>query len=104
MSGAVGANALYFLFAWLISAAAASWVSERKGYGERVGLTFGLILSAVGLLIVMLLPGRPGSKWRVRGRGPRGRPPPSAGPARTAPQDPPRAPATRARPRDVAGG
>ena len=48
MSGAIGAKALYFLFAWLISAAAASWMSERKGYGERVGLTFGLFLSAWG--------------------------------------------------------
>ena len=73
MSGAIGASALYFLFAWLISAAAAAWVSERKGYGERVGLTFGLILSAVGLLIVLLLPGRPGSKWRVEGWLPRRR-------------------------------
>ena len=63
----IGVNALYFLFAWLISAAAASWLSERKGYGERVGLTFGLFLSAVGLLVVLLLPGRPGSKWRVDG-------------------------------------
>ena len=71
MSGAVGVNALYFLFAWLISAAAASWLSERKGYGERVGLTFGLILSVLGLLIVLLLPGRPGSKWRVDGWRPR---------------------------------
>jgi hypothetical protein len=75
MSGAIGANALYFLFVWLISAAAASWLSERKGYGERVGLTFGLILSAVGLLIVLLLPGRPGSKWRVDGWLPRRRRP-----------------------------
>ena len=48
----IGVNALYFLFAWLISAAAASWLSERKGYGERVGLTFGLFLSVLGLLIV----------------------------------------------------
>ena len=71
MSGAVGANALYFLFAWLISAAAASWLSERKGYGERIGLTAGLILSVPGLLIILLLPGRPGSKWRVDGRLPR---------------------------------
>ena len=71
MSGAIGANALYFLFVWLISAATASWMSERKGYGERVGLTFGLILSVLGLLIVLLLPGRPGSKWRVDGRLPR---------------------------------
>ena len=73
MSGAVGVNALYFVFVWLMSAAAASWLSERKGYGERVGLTFGLILSVLGLLIVLLLPGRPGSKWRVDGRLPRRR-------------------------------
>jgi hypothetical protein len=75
MSGAIGANALYFLFVWLISAATASWMSERKGYGERVGLTFGLILSAAGLLIVLLLPGRPGSRWRVDGWLPRRRRP-----------------------------
>ena len=62
----IGAKALYLLFVWLISGAAASWMSERKGYGERAGLTLGLLLSAVGLLVVMLLPGRPGSKWRVR--------------------------------------
>jgi fucose permease len=73
MSGAVGVNALYFLFAWLISAAAAAWVSERKGYGERVGLTFGLVLSVLGLLIVLVLPARPGSKWRVDGVRPRRR-------------------------------
>ena len=75
MSGAVGAKALYLLFVWLISAATASWMSERKGYGEKLGLTFGLLLSAVGLLIVALLPGRPGSKWRVDGWLPRRRRP-----------------------------
>jgi fucose permease len=69
----IGVKALYFLFAWLISAAAASWLSERKGYGERVGLTFGLILSALGLLIVLLLPARPNSKWRLDGWLPRRR-------------------------------
>jgi hypothetical protein len=63
----IGAEALYFLFIWLLSAAAASWLSDRKGYGEKVGLTFGLILSAVGLLIVLLLPARQGSKWKVEG-------------------------------------
>jgi len=63
----IGPKALYLLFAWLISAALAAWVSERKGYGERVGLTFGLLLTVVGLLIVLLLPGRPGSKWKVEG-------------------------------------
>jgi hypothetical protein len=69
----IGVAALYFLFAWLISAAAAAWLSERKGYGERVGLTFGLILSVLGLLIVLVLPGRPGSKWQVDGWLPRRR-------------------------------
>jgi hypothetical protein len=67
----IGAQALYLLFVWLLSAAISSWVSDRKGYGERVGLAFGLILSAIGLLIVLLLPGRPGSKWKTQGRLPR---------------------------------
>jgi threonine/homoserine/homoserine lactone efflux protein len=67
----IGAKALYLMFIWLASAAAASWLSDRKGYGERVGLTFGLILSAVGLLIVLLLPGRPGSRWKTEGWLPR---------------------------------
>ena len=71
----IGVKALYLLFLWLISAAAASWLSERKGYGERLGLTFGLLLSALGLLMVLLLPGRPGSKWRVDGWLPRWRRP-----------------------------
>jgi hypothetical protein len=72
---AIGGKAIYLLFVWLISGAGGSWMSERKGYGERVGLTLGLLLSAVGLLIVVLLPGRPGSKWRVEGRLPRWRRP-----------------------------
>lgn len=67
----IGAKALYLLFAWLLSAAIAAQVSARKGYGERVGLTFGLLLSVVGLLIVLLLPGRPGSVWKVEGWLPR---------------------------------
>jgi hypothetical protein len=69
--GLIGATALYLLFAWLLSAAAAAWLAERKGYGERVGLTFGLLLSVVGLVIVLMLPGRPGSRWKEEGAIPR---------------------------------
>ena len=73
--GTIGPKALYLLFAWLISAAAAAWLAERKGYAERVGLTLGLLLSVVGLLVVLVLPARPGSKWKVDGWLPRRRRP-----------------------------
>jgi len=72
-NGTIGATALYLLFAWLVSAATAAWLSERKGYGERLGLMLGLILSVPGLVIALLLPGRPGSKWRTDGWIPRRR-------------------------------
>src|SRR5260370_30491852 len=86
---AVGGKVLILLFVWLISGAAGSSLSERKGYGERLGLTLGLLLSALGLLIVLVLPGRPGSKWRGDGGLPRRRPPPTRGPAnRGAPRGP----------------
>ena len=67
----IGAKALYLLFIWLISCTGAAWLAERKGYGERFGLTFGLLLSLVGLIAVALLPGRPGSAWKVEGRLPK---------------------------------
>ena len=73
--GTIGAKALYLLFLWLISAAAGSWLSDRQGYGEKVGLTLGLLLSVVGLLVVLVLPARPGSKWKVDGWRPRRRRP-----------------------------
>ncbi len=63
----IGAKALYLLFAWLISAALAAFVSERKGYGERLGLAAGLLLSVIGLALILLLPGRPGSRWKLDG-------------------------------------
>jgi O-antigen ligase len=72
-NGTIGAIALYLLFVWLISAACSAWLTERKGYGERLGLLFGLVLSAVGLVIALLLPGRPGSTWRREGPFPRRR-------------------------------
>jgi hypothetical protein len=73
VNGQIGATGLYLLFAWLLSAAIGSWVSDRKGYGEKVGLTFGLLLTVLGLAIVLLLPGRPGSRWKLEGPLPRRR-------------------------------
>jgi hypothetical protein len=69
----IGPTGLYLLFAWLLSAAIGSWVSDRKGYGEKLGLAFGLLLTVVGLLIVLLLPGRPGSAWKLDGPLPKRR-------------------------------
>ena len=66
-NGTIGALALYLLLAWLVSAAGGGWLTERKGYGERLGLILGLILSVAGLVIALLLPGRPNSKWRREG-------------------------------------
>ena len=63
----IGSTGLYLLFAWLLSAAIGSWVSDRKGYGEKLGLTFGLLLTVAGLLIVLLLPARPRSAWKQEG-------------------------------------
>jgi hypothetical protein len=67
----IGVKGLYLLFAWLLSAAIGAWMTERKGYGERVGLALGLLLTVVGLLLAVLLPGRPGSLWKTEGRLPR---------------------------------
>jgi hypothetical protein len=68
----VGTLALWLLWIWLLSAIVASWLTQRKGYGERLGLAFGLILSAIGVLLALLLPGRPGSAWKLEGPVPPG--------------------------------
>jgi hypothetical protein len=68
----LGAKALYLLYAWLASAIAASYLSERKGYGSKLGLAFGLLLSAVGALIWLLVPARADSRWKLQGAFGRG--------------------------------
>jgi hypothetical protein len=70
----IGAKALYLLYAWLLSAVVASWLSDRKGYGEKPGLAAGLLLSVVGVALWLLWPAKPDSRWKVQGRLPfRGR-------------------------------
>jgi hypothetical protein len=63
----IGAKALYFLFIWLASAIAASWLSDRKGYGEKPGLATGLLLTFVGLIIWLVWPAKDVSRWKVQG-------------------------------------
>jgi hypothetical protein len=55
---ALGVKAFWLLYIWLASAWAASWLSDRKGYGEKWGLGTGLLLSAIGVLIWLLVPAK----------------------------------------------
>ncbi len=61
---AVGGWAFWLLFLWLGSAIAASMLSARKGYGEKWGLGTGLMLSAIGVVIWLLVPARENSAWK----------------------------------------
>jgi len=63
----IGPKALYLLYAWLASAIIASWLSARKGYGEKPGLAAGLLLSLVGVVIWLFWPARQDSRWKVQG-------------------------------------
>lgn len=63
----LGAKALYLLFAWLASAIAASYLSGRKGYGEKPGLASGLLLTVLGPVIWLLVPARKDSVWKRYG-------------------------------------
>lgn len=71
----LGVKALYLTYIWLLSAVGASWLSNRKGYGERPGLITGLLLSLAGLIIWLFWPARADSRWKVQGAIPkRGQP------------------------------
>ena len=64
---AMGAKALYLLYLWLASAIVATYLSERKGYGSKLGLAFGLLLSVIGAVIWLIVPARPDSRWKLQG-------------------------------------
>ena len=63
----IGAKALYLLYAWLVGCIIASWLSDRKGYGERSGLATGLLLSLVAVLVWLVVPAKRDSKWKLQG-------------------------------------
>jgi len=66
----LGAKALYLMLLWLASAIAASWLSDRAGFGERWGLATGMVLSVVGAavwLVIYLVAPRDGSRRQIEG-------------------------------------
>jgi hypothetical protein len=63
----LGATALWLLFAWLASAIIASYLSERKGYGQRPGLASGLLLNAIGIIVWLVIPAKQESLWKKVG-------------------------------------
>jgi hypothetical protein len=63
----IGAKALYLLYAWLASGIAATYLAERKGYPSKVGLALGMILSVIGVIVMLLVPARRDSRWKLQG-------------------------------------
>ena len=63
----IGAKALWLTYLWLISAIVASYLSARKGYGEKLGLGFGLLLSVIGAIIWLVWPAKKDSRWKLQG-------------------------------------
>jgi hypothetical protein len=90
----IGVEALYLFFIWLASAIVASYLSARKGYGDRPGLASGLILPVISVIVWLLWPPKPESDWKVVGafgrqkvtadESPADRPAPGAGPSGSA--------------------
>jgi hypothetical protein len=63
----IGAGALWLTYVWLAAAIVASYLSARKGYGEKLGLAFGLLLSVIGVVIWLIWPAKPDSRWKLQG-------------------------------------
>jgi hypothetical protein len=70
--GLLGSTALWLLYSWLAAAIIASYLSGRKGYGERPGLASGLLLNFVGVVIWLFIPARTESLWKKVGPWGRG--------------------------------
>jgi hypothetical protein len=59
--------ALWLMYAWLLAAIVASYLSGRKGYGEKPGLATGLLLHVIGVIVWLVIPAKAGSKWKSVG-------------------------------------
>ena len=60
----LGSTALWLLYSWLASAIVSSYLSSRKGYGDRPGLASGLLLNAIGIVIWLVVPAKADSLWK----------------------------------------
>ncbi len=80
MLALIGANALWLLYSWLLASIIASWLSGKKGYGERIGLACGLLLSLLAVVIWLAIPAKPTSDWGRKKAERRAAPPPPAEP------------------------
>ncbi|MDP9376229.1 MAG: hypothetical protein M3P40_01405 [Actinomycetota bacterium] len=63
----IGAKALWLMYGWLACAISASYLSSRKGYGDRPGLAAGLLLTILGVVVWLLWPAKPQSDWKIVG-------------------------------------
>ena len=63
----IGAKALWLTYLWLASTIVASYLSARKGYGEKYGLAFGLLLSFIAVIIWLIWPAKSDSRWKLQG-------------------------------------
>ncbi len=63
----MGAWALWLCYLWLASCIFASYLSNRKGYGDKPGIATGLCLSAIAVIIWLVWPAKPESKWKNLG-------------------------------------
>jgi hypothetical protein len=61
----IGTAALWLTFVWLASAIVASLFSDAKGYGEKLGLVTGTVLSVLGAFIWAVIPPREISRWKL---------------------------------------
>ena len=73
LTAVFGVAALWLLYLWLLSAIISSYLSNRKGYGDKPGIATGLCLSAIGVIVWLVWPAKPESKWKRIGPFGRGK-------------------------------